>query len=219
MPTKITTSAFSRRAFLGGAAGVSAVALLAACTSGGGGKGSSSKTLKFWNMPWGNTTFNTLDKQIAVAYKPASGLPKSTYQVIQWANFTQTFSSAIASNTGPAVSSGGGTQAFQYAAQGKIAYADDLLDSWKKNGIYDDFLPGLVDTMKTKNGYAAVPYNLDMRVSWYSKSLLAKAGVQPPPTGRATSTSVPRSRRSASTAGVRAPAPATSPARTSWSAS
>ncbi|GAA4265511.1 ABC transporter substrate-binding protein [Frondihabitans peucedani] len=180
MPNNISSSAFSRRAFLGGAAGVSAVALLAACTSGGGGSGSSSKTLKFWNMPWGGTTFNPLDKKITLAYKPAKGLPSATYQQIQWANFTQQFASAVASNTGPAVSSGGGTQAFQFASQGKIAYADDLLDSWKKNGIYDDFLPGLVDTMKTDKGYAAVPYNLDMRVMWYSKSLLEKAGADVP---------------------------------------
>jgi multiple sugar transport system substrate-binding protein len=182
MPNEITGSAFSRRTFLGLAGGVSAVGLLAACTSGGGSGGgkSSTGTIKFWNMPWGSPAFNTLDKKITTAYKPASGVGPASYQVIQWANFTQTFSSAIASNTGPAVSSGGGTQAFQFASQGKIAYADDLLDSWKKNGIYDDFLPGLVETMKTDKGYAAVPYNLDMRVMWYSKSLMEKAGAEVP---------------------------------------
>jgi multiple sugar transport system substrate-binding protein len=55
-----------------------------------------------------------------------------------------------------------------------------VLDSWKSHGLYDDFLPGLIDTMKTKNGYAAVPYNLDMRVWWYNKDLLDKAGATPP---------------------------------------
>ena len=39
---------------------------------------------------------------------------------------------------------------------------------------------GLVDTLKTKNGYAAVPYNLDMRLFWYRKDLLEKAGTTPP---------------------------------------
>ncbi|ROQ36776.1 carbohydrate ABC transporter substrate-binding protein (CUT1 family) [Frondihabitans sp. PhB188] len=182
MPTQITSSAFSRRAFLGGAAGVASIAVLAACSSGGGSGGTSSKTIKFWNMPWGNTTFNTLDKTITTGYKPSGSNGAATYQVIQWANFTQTFASAVSSNTGPAVSSGGGTQAFQYAAQGKIAYADDLIDSWKSNGLYDDFLPGLIDTMKTDKGYAAVPYNLDMRVLWYSKSLFEKAGIDEAPT-------------------------------------
>ena len=104
----------------------------------------------------------------------------NAYQQIQWANFIQSYSTAIAANNGPAVSSGGGTQAFLFEDQGKIAYADDLIDSWKKNGLYDDFLPGVVDTLKTDNGYAAVPYNLDMRVVWYNKALLEDAGADMP---------------------------------------
>ena len=179
MASQSTGSSFSRRGFLGIAGGVAATAALAACTTGGGG---SAKAIKFWNMPWGGTEFNPTDKKITLAYKPKSGLGAATYQEIQWANFTQTFSSAVASNTGPAVSSGGGTQAFQFAQQGKIAYADNLLDSWKKNGIYDDFFDGLVDTMKTDQGYAAVPYNLDVRISWYNKALLQQAGVESPTT-------------------------------------
>jgi multiple sugar transport system substrate-binding protein len=178
MPSQNGAS-FSRRGFLGVAGGVSLAAVLAAC-SAGGGSGGSGGTMKFWNMPWGQTAFNPLDKKITQAYKPKGGLPDVTYQTVQWANFNQTFSSAIASKTGPAVSSGGGTQAFLYESQGAIAYADDLLDSWKKNGIYDDFLPGLVDTLKVKGGYAAVPYNLDMRVMWYNTELMEKAGATPP---------------------------------------
>ena len=181
MASQSTGSSFSRRGFLGIAGSVAATAALAACSSGGGA-GGSSKPLKFWNMPWGGTEFNPTDKQITLAYKPKNGLPAAKYQEIQWANFTQTFSSAIASNTGPAVSSGGGTQAFQFEAQGKIAYADDLIKSWESNGLKDDFLDGLLDTMKTDKGYAAVPYNLDVRVAWYNKSILQQAGVEVPQT-------------------------------------
>ncbi|WP_197429981.1 ABC transporter substrate-binding protein [Auraticoccus cholistanensis] len=172
----------SRRGLLGAAGGVSAAAALSACGGGGsgGGGGGSDEPIAFWNMPWGNTEFNPMDEEITLAYQPPEGLPPATYQVVQWANFTQTFSSAVASRTGPAVSSGGGTQAFLFEAQGAIAYADDLLESWRGNGLYDDFLPGLIDTMKTENGYAAVPYNLDMRVLWYNKTLLEEAGAEPP---------------------------------------
>src|SRR5215218_6292741 len=130
-------------------------------------------------MPWGQTTFNPLDQKITEAYKPAEGLPPVTYQVIQWANFTQTFASAVASKTNPAVSSGGGTQVFQFEDQGGIAYVDELYATWKENGLLDDFLPGLIDTMKVEKGYAAVPYNLDMRVIWHNKALLEEAGVEP----------------------------------------
>lgn len=182
MSHRNSTSSWSRRGFLAAAGGAASAAALAACSDddSGGGGGGGGDTLKFWNMPWGGTEFNPLDREITEAYEPSDGLPKAEYQEIQWANFTQTFSSAVASNTGPAVSSGGGTQAFLFESQGKIAYADDLLESWKSNGLYDDFLPGLIDTMKVEGGYAAVPYNLDMRVMWYNSALLEEAGVEPP---------------------------------------
>jgi multiple sugar transport system substrate-binding protein len=180
----LASTGLSRRAFIGltGGVGLAGAAALTGCnraasTAGGAGGG---KPLKFWNMPWGNTQFNVLDKKITTDFKPAKGLGPATYQIIQWASWSQTFSSAIASNTGPAVSSGGGTMAFQFEAEGKIAYADNLLDSWKKNGLYDDFLPGLLETMKVAKGYAAIPYNLDMRVIWYNTKLLDKAGVGQP---------------------------------------
>ncbi|MDH2444048.1 extracellular solute-binding protein [Amnibacterium sp. CER49] len=174
-----SNTALSRRAFAGLAGGSLASLALAACSSGGG-SGSSGGTIQFWNMPWGGTAFNPLDQRITLAYKPKSGLPAVKYQAIAWSNFVAKFSTSVASHTNPAVSSGGGTQAFQFAKQGAIAYADDLLSSWKSNGLYDDFLPGTLEAMKTEQGTVAIPYNIDMRIHWYSKSLLQKAGVQPP---------------------------------------
>ncbi|RCK68876.1 extracellular solute-binding protein [Desertihabitans brevis] len=171
----------SRRSLLGAAGGLSAAGMLAACGGGGGaGGGGGSEPIAFWNMPWGGDQFNPTDEEIVTAYQPPEGLPPATYQTVQWANFTQTFSSAVASQTGPAVSSGGGTQAFLFENQGAIAYADDLLESWRGNGLYDDFLPGLIDAMRTDNGYAAVPYNLDMRVLWVNPTLLEEAGTEAP---------------------------------------
>ncbi len=173
-------SAFTRRGFLG-AAGLAASSMALAACSGGSGSGSGSgKALKFWNMPWGPAAFLAEDKKITAAYKPASGLPSVDYQQIQWANFTQTFSTAVASNTNPDVSSGGGTTAFLFDHQGKIQYLDDMINGSSWSTLKADFLPNLLDTMKTKNGYAAVPYNLDMRVYWYNKDLLDKAGATPP---------------------------------------
>jgi len=172
---------FSRRSFLGLGAAVAGGAVLSACgggsaSSGGGGK------LKFWDMPWGQANYTAAAKKLTEAYKPASSMPAASYQEIQWANFTQTFASAIASKTGPAVSTGGGFQAFQFADQNAIAYADRVVDQFKKDGTYDDFLPGQVEAMKTDKGYAAVPWQLDFRVWWYRKSLLDQAGVAVPTT-------------------------------------
>ncbi len=168
----------SRRGFLGMGMGAAGAAFLAACggSSGGGGKG----TMKFWDMPWAAAAYNTAAAKLVASYKPASGLPSASYQIIQWANFTETFAAAVASSTGPAVSTGGGFQAFQYAQQGAIAYADHLISTFKQNGTYDDFLPGQIEAMKTPNGYVAVPWQLDIRIWWYSKPIFKKLGLTPP---------------------------------------
>jgi multiple sugar transport system substrate-binding protein len=133
-------------------------------------------------MPFGTASYNTAAQKLTSSYKPAGTLPAASYQLIQWSNFTETFSSAIASKTGPAVSSGGAFQAFQFSDQGAIAYADNLIASWKKDGTFDDFLPGTIDALKTDKGYVAVPELLDMRPFWYRKSLLDANGITPPAT-------------------------------------
>ncbi len=168
---------FSRRGFLGLTAAAAAVPLLAAC---GGGSSSSSAggAIKFWDMPWATTAYNDAAKKITDGFSGANS--KASYQIIQWNNFYQTFSSAIASKTGPAVSTGGGFQAFQFDQQGQIAYADKVVDALKKNGQFDDFLPGVLDPFKSDKGYVAVPWQLDMRPLWYRKSLFDQAGVAVP---------------------------------------
>ncbi len=168
---------FSRRGFLGLTAAAAAVPLLAAC---GGGSSSSSAggAIKFWDMPWATTAYNDAAKKITDGFSGANS--KASYQIIQWNNFYQTFSSAIASKTGPAVSTGGGFQAFQFEQQGQIAYADKVVDALKKNGQFDDFLPGVLEPFKSDKGYVAVPWQLDMRPLWYRKSLFDQAGVAVP---------------------------------------
>ena len=69
-------------------------------------------------MPWATPAYNDAAKKIAEGYAPASGNLKASYQATQWQNYYQTFTSAIASKTGPAVSSGAGFQAFQFSEQG-----------------------------------------------------------------------------------------------------
>ena len=179
----------ARRGFLALAGAAGLTPLLAAC--GGGDSGSSSagaqkssgtKTgvLKFWVPNRGTPEFGIRSKQLVEGWKSKSGAYTATYQVIPAANLFQTFQAAIASKTGPAVSEGYAFQAFQFADQGAITYADHLYDAMKADGTYDDYLPGVVEPFKTDKGYAGVPWGLDMRVLWYRKSLLEKAGVAVP---------------------------------------
>ena len=177
---RTTRTTFTRRGFLGLAAATAASPALAACGGGLGSSAGGSSTVKFWDMPWSTPAYNTAAKKITEAYAPSSGNPKASYQTIQWSNFYQTFSSAIASKTGPAVSTGGGFQAFQFDEQGQIAHADKVIAALKKNGQFDDFLPGVLDAFKSDKGYVAVPWQLDMRVLWYRKSLFDKADAAVP---------------------------------------
>lgn len=180
----MTSSPFTRRRFLGTAAGIAATATLAACapsaTQGGSAGGGASGVIKFWDMPWGTQAYTDQSKKITEAYAPTDGHLKASFQGIQWNNFYQTFASAIASKTGPAVSTGGGFQAFQFADQGAIAMADNAVETMKTNGMYEDFLPGVLEPFHTKDGYVALPWQTDMRVYWYRKSLLEKAGASVP---------------------------------------
>ena len=174
----------SRRQFLGMVGGAAALAgsaaLLSACSQSASTTAPSPGTLKFWDMAWGIKAYGDLGTKITAAYAPAAGLPTATYQSTQWVNYYQTFTSAIASNTGPAVSTGAGYQALQFTQQGAIAPADNLVAKLKKSGKADDFLEGTIDALKYKGSYVAVPWQMDIRVLWYRPSLLEKAGAEIP---------------------------------------
>lgn len=108
-------STLSRRGFLGLAAAATAVPLLTACNVSGssnasGSSGDASGELKFWDMPWGTPEYNVEGQKIIDGYTPAQGFGKAGYQIIQWNGFYQTFSSAIASKTGPAVTPAPGSR-------------------------------------------------------------------------------------------------------------
>ncbi|MEZ0494526.1 ABC transporter substrate-binding protein [Kineococcus sp. TBRC 1896] len=168
-----------RRRDVFGLAAAASVPVLSACSSSSSEAGST-EDLTFWDMPWGGTQYTRTAEDLVNSYPAPSGLAGAQYQGLQWANYYQTFSSAIASDTGPAVSSGGGFQAFQFAQQGAIHYADDLIGTLRENGTYDDFLPGTMDAMQTGSGYAAVPWQIDIRVLTVRRSLLEEAGTEVP---------------------------------------
>lgn len=165
----------TRRGFMAMAGTAAAASML-----GGGKAFAQNDVLKFWDMPWSAVEYNNAVNELIGSYEPADGLPGATYQTIQWSNFMQTFASALASNTGPALSTGGAFQAFQFAEQGQIAYADNVVQTLRENGMIDDFLPGTVEALHTEEGYVGLPWQIDMRIAWYRKSLLEKAGVEPP---------------------------------------
>ncbi|MFC4243150.1 ABC transporter substrate-binding protein [Gryllotalpicola reticulitermitis] len=178
----------ARREFLalGGAAAL--LPLLAACTGGGsnaststGGGDGSKGPITFWDGV-GPGQFNAESKTVTEAYAPKKGLPKASYQVITTPNTYEGLQAAIAAGNGPAVSGGYAFQAFQFANEGAIAYADTLVANLKKAGIYDDYPASAWAPFKTSKGYVAAPWGFDIRVPWVNQALLNKAGVDALPT-------------------------------------
>ena len=178
-----TTSAFSRRAFLGAAGAATLLPLLAACAPGAATTNPTSTklptgVLKFWDGVIGTGAYNDLAKQLFPTFK--DGGLTANYQIVPSANLFQTFQASIAAGTGPAVSGGYAFQAFQFNNEGAIASADNLYKTMKSNGMLADYFDGVTEPFKTTKGYVAVPWGMDMRPMWYRKSLLEKAGVDVP---------------------------------------
>jgi multiple sugar transport system substrate-binding protein len=97
-------------------------------------------------------------------------------------DFYEVVESALAANTGPAVADGWAYVGFQYANQGAIHYCDNIVDIYKKNGVYNDYLlnGAYFTALQNKNGQVGIPWGVDTRVFWYNQTLLKKANVAPP---------------------------------------
>ena len=179
---------FSRRLLLGGAAGTAALGTLSACSkktsSGSEGQAGSGDTtpIKMWDMPYGNNKYAGVGKDIAAAYAPGAGLAKATYQSIPWDGWLQTYSAAIASRTEPSLSTGGTYQVIPFYDQGAIAPADNVIKTLKDSGVADDYADGVLEMFTYQDHVVSVPWMVDVRLFYYRKSLLRKAGVEPPAT-------------------------------------
>ncbi|MBK0333025.1 extracellular solute-binding protein [Brachybacterium sp. MASK1Z-5] len=172
-------SVLSRRNLLAGGAAL-AITPLASCGSSGASSGTDD--LVMWDMVWGTgAAYTKTAQKIAGEYTPAEGHRGVTYQSIPWANWYQTFTSAVASGTGPSVSTGASFQPFFFMEQGSVVPADGAVALLEKEGKAD-FLPGLLDAMKTDKGYAGIPWGLDLRVLWYRESMLEDVGASVPTT-------------------------------------
>jgi multiple sugar transport system substrate-binding protein len=130
-----------------------------------------------WDGEVGTGQLNTEAKKLVTAYK--DGNLTGGYELLT-GNIYEVIEAALAANKGPTVAGGYAYQAFQFADQGDIHYADNVVATMKKNGQYDDYLPGLFPQMQTSKGYVGIPWGVDTRALWYNKSLLAKAGVGVP---------------------------------------
>ena len=139
-------------------------------------------SLQYWDMVWGPPEYVDTGKKLIDKYNSEQNKAKVTYQSTPWANWYQTFLTAIGSGTAPDISTGAGYQAVYFYSQGAIEPIDDVIADLKSSGKADDVITGGIDTLQWDNHYVAIPWNTDIRTVVYRKDLLEKAGITAPPT-------------------------------------
>src|SRR2546430_1030490 len=81
-----------------------------------------------------------------------------------WSNWYQTFTTAIGSGTQPDISTGASFMGAQFSAANDVLPLDDVLDEVKKNGQYNDYLPGVFEPMQYKGHTITWPWAIDIRI-------------------------------------------------------
>jgi multiple sugar transport system substrate-binding protein len=170
----------SRREFLGVAGAAALTPLLA---KGAGIKrfmpAGSGGNLGLWNGAWPIPQTDNLSTKLVSEFKYQDYT--ATYEVLS-GNIYEVVEAALAAQKGPAVAGGYAYMAFQYADQGEILSANNVVAALKANGDYDDYVTSAeFSNLKVPGlGYVAVPWGVDTRVLWYNETLLKKAGADVP---------------------------------------
>jgi multiple sugar transport system substrate-binding protein len=136
--------------------------------------------LDFWDMIWGPPEYIDAAQAIVNRFNDEHPDIEVTYRSVPWANWYQTFVTAVSAGSAPDVSTGAGYQAVQLYDMGAIRAIDDLIEELRAEGDLDDFIDGTVDTLRYDDHYVALPWGLDIRVWYYRQSLLDGAGVSVP---------------------------------------
>jgi multiple sugar transport system substrate-binding protein len=131
-------------------------------------------------MVWGPGEYIDTAKKLVERFNAENPGIKVTYQSTPWSSWPQVFTTAIGSGTAPDISTGGGFQPVKfYAESDAILTLDDVYEEYKKDGQIDDFAAGTVDANFWDNHYIGVPWNLDIRSTFYRKDLFDAVGGAP----------------------------------------
>jgi multiple sugar transport system substrate-binding protein len=176
--------AIPRRRFLSLTGGLAAAAAgLAACGSNTGrpeadsspsasGGSSSNVTLSQWYHEYGEDGVEEAVKRYAAAYDQAK-------VTVKWnpGEYEKLLSAALLTDKVPDVFEYGNGPTLDMIKAGQVVDLTDTLGSAK-----DQFAPSVLAAMTWDDKIWAIPQTVDMQMLYYRKSLLEKAGVQPPKT-------------------------------------
>ena len=170
----------NRRHLFAAAGGLAAAATLAACGSNDGGLGGSSNpssngsgaTLTQWYHEYGEPGVKEAVEKYAAAYDKAK-----VTAVWNPGEYAKKLGSALLTNDVPDVFESEQGASLDMIKQGQVA---DLTDIVKP--VESQFSPAVMKRFKFDDKYYAIPQVIDMQLLYYRKSVLEKAGVQPPKT-------------------------------------
>jgi len=170
-----------RRTLVKGAAALGASGL-AGRQFGGRARAQDAVALEFWDMVWGPPEYIDTGGRLVTQFNEEHPGIAAEYRSTPWANWYQTFTTAIGAGTAPDVSTGAAYQSVQFYDQGAVAAVDDIVAEWESSGALADFLPGTVERLRFDDHQIALPWAIDIRVLYYRRDLLEEAGVEAPTT-------------------------------------
>jgi multiple sugar transport system substrate-binding protein len=172
----------NRRTLLKGVAGLGLATGLGGRAIGHPVSAQDAASLEFWDMVWGPPEYIDTNEALVSRFNEANPDIQVAYRSTPWANWYQTFTTAIGAGTAPDVSTGAAYQAVQFYDQGAVAAVDDVVAALDSSGALADFLPSTIERLHYDDHYVAVPWAIDIRILYYRKDLFEAAGVEPPAT-------------------------------------
>jgi multiple sugar transport system substrate-binding protein len=153
---------------------------LAALLAGAASSAHAQVELNFWDQVWGPGSYSQRAQQLVDDFNKSQDDIHVTYRSVPWANWYETYVTAIASGSAPDISTGAGFQAVQFYSMDAIYPVDDLVKEMEADGSAKDFAPGTLEAMKYDGHYVALPWAIDLRGLFYRKDILEAAGQKVP---------------------------------------
>lgn len=183
----IVSMNLNRRHLLSAAGGLAAAATLAACGSSDGGIGgttsattassggtspASNVELTQWYHEYGETGVKEAVQKYAADYTQAK-------VTVGWnpGEYMKKLGAALLTNDSPDVFESENGATLDMIKQGQVADLTDVITP-----VEAQFAPSVMKRFKVEGKYYAIPQVIDMQLLYYRKSILEKAGVQPPKT-------------------------------------
>lgn len=173
----------NRRHLFAAAGGIAAAATLAACGSNDAGLGSSSApastgggssnvTLTQWYHEYGEAGVKEAVEKYAADYSKAK-------VTVSWnpGEYGKKLGAALLTNDVPDVFESEQGASLDMIKQGQVVDLTDIVAP-----VESQFAPAVMKRFKFEGKYYAIPQVIDMQLLYYRKSVLEKAGVQPPKT-------------------------------------